>query len=342
MTLPDLTPWLTTKRPLRFREDGGFRILMVSDIHGGVGYNKKKTVAAMNALMEAEKPDLVVLGGDNAGPGVIHIETAEQLEEMLSEITSPMEERGIPWCHVFGNHDDNYGLPNEVSEKIYEAFPCCVSKAGDEDICGSGNYVLPVYDPNGEKILFNVFGLDSHDGMFEFFERYGMDRNTQVFYPFVGDHGQYDTVNVDQVVWYYTVSKAFERDMGRKIPAVMFMHIPVPEMALVARYRTDARVKGFQGEDVACSGLNSGLFRACVERGDVKGIFFGHDHWNDCSGTYMGIRLCYDASMSYHACQDNDLRGGRVIEFRAEDPAAFTTRLVKIRDVMGHEGDSDE
>ncbi len=62
MTLPDLTPWLTTKRPLRFREDGGFRILMVSDIHGGVGYNKKKTVAAMNALMEAEKPDLVVLG----------------------------------------------------------------------------------------------------------------------------------------------------------------------------------------------------------------------------------------------------------------------------------------
>ena len=137
-------------------------------------------------------------------------------------------------------------------------------------------------------------------------------------------------------------TKAFEKYAGGKVPAVMFMHIPLPETALVARYRTDAHVKGFQGEDVACTGLNSGLFRACVERGDVKGIFYGHDHWNDFSGTYMGIVLGYDASMSYHACQDNDLRGGRVIDVRAEDPAALTTRLVKIRDIMGHAGDSDE
>ena len=342
MTTAELAPWLRTKKPLRFSEKGTFRILMVSDIHGGVGYNKKKTVAAMKALTEAEEPDLVVLGGDNAGPGVIHIENAGQLKEMLEGIVSPMEERGIPWCHVFGNHDDNYGLPNEEAEKLYEAFPCCVSKAGDVDISGTANYVLPVYDCRGENVLLNVFGLDSHSGMTEFFERYGMDPRTEVFHPFVGDHGRYDTVNIDQVAWYYGTSKAFEKAFGKKIPAVMFMHIPLPEIDLVARYRTDARVKGFQGEDVACTGLNSGLFRACVERGDVKGIFFGHDHWNDFSGTYMGILLAYDASMSYHACQDNLLRGGRVIDLQASGPAVFTTRLVKIRDIMGHEGDSDE
>ena len=43
---PELTPWLTTKRPLRFRRDGTFRVLTVSDIHGGAGYNEKKTAAA--------------------------------------------------------------------------------------------------------------------------------------------------------------------------------------------------------------------------------------------------------------------------------------------------------
>ena len=189
MTLPYLTPWLTTKRPLRFREDGGFRILMVSDIHGGVGYNKKKTVAAMEALVETQKPDLVLFGGDTAGPGHIHIETPEQLGELLADLSGPMEERGIPWCHVFGNHDDNYGVPNEAAEEVYESFPCCVSKAGDPELDGVGNYVLPVFDAEGTELLLNVFGFDSHSGMSEFFEGYGMDPRTPVFPPFVGDHG---------------------------------------------------------------------------------------------------------------------------------------------------------
>ena len=342
MTYTEPAYWADLKKPLRFRADGSFRILMVSDVHGGVGYNRKKTVAAMNALVETQDPDLVLFGGDTAGPGVIHIETPEQLRDLLTDLSGPMESRGIPWCHVFGNHDDNYGVSNEAAEEIYESFPCCVSRAGDPELSGVGNYALPVFDPHGTAPLLNVFGLDSHSGMGEFFEQTGMDPRTPVFHPFVGDHGSEDTVHTDQVLWYYQLSKAFEREYGRKIPAVMFMHIPLPEFDLITRYRRDADFTGHQGEDVCFSPLNSGLFRACVERGDVKGIFCGHDHWNDFSGTYMGVTLACDASMSYHACQDNDLRGGRVIDFRAEDPASLTTRTVKIRDILGHTGDSDK
>jgi hypothetical protein len=342
MTGMDLTPWLTTKIPLRFRPDGSFRILMVSDVHGGAGYNRTKTTAAMEALVDAEQPDLVLFGGDTAGPGVIHVETAEQLRSLLADLSEPMERRGIPWCHVFGNHDDNYGVPNEAAEGVYESFPCCVSKAGDPELSGVGNYVLPVTSTDGGEILLNIYGFDSHSGMSEFFARYGIDPETKLFPPFVGDHGSEDTLNMDQVVWYYGISKEFESACGRKIPAVMFMHIPIPEFELITKYRRDARLTGHHGEDVCFSPLNSGIFRACVERGDVKGIFCGHDHWNDFSGVYMGITLACDASMSYHACQDNNLRGGRVIDFRAEDPASFTTRTVKIRAIMGHAGDSDE
>ena len=342
MTCTDPAYWRTTKKPLRFRPDGSFRILMVSDIHGGVGYNKKKTVAALEALTESQNPDLVVFGGDTAGPGHIHIETAEQLRDLLTDLSGPMERRGIPWCHVFGNHDDNYGVPNEEAEAVYEEFPCCVSKRGDPELSGVGNYVLPVYAAEGEELLLNVYGFDSHSGMQDFFIQYGMDPHTPAFPPFVGDHGSDDTVHMDQVLWYYQLSKAFEREWGRKIPSVMFMHIPLPEFDMVTRYRRDADLRGHQGEDVCFSPLNSGLMRACVERGDVKGIFCGHDHWNDFSAVYMGVTLAYDASMSYHACQDNELRGGRIIDFRAEDPGAFATRTVKIRDIMGHAGDSDE
>ena len=331
-----------TKIPLRFRGDGGFRILMVSDIHGGVGYNREKTVTALRALLEAEHPDLVVLGGDTAGPGVIHIENASQLRGMLDGLTAPMEEAGIPWCHVFGNHDDNYGLPNGEAEAVYESYPHCLSEAGPEELSGVGNYVLPVYSADGSTLLLNIFALDSHSGMRDWAERWGVDPSLRVLEPDVGDRSDYDTVNMDQVLWYYETSRAIEREQGRKVPAVLFMHIPPPEMHEASKHRCDVHLRGIQWEDVACSSLNSGLFRACLERGDVKGIFFGHDHLNDFDVTYMGIRMAYDASLSYHACQINELRGGRVIDFHASDPAAFTTRTVKIADILGHAGDSEK
>ena len=74
---------LYTKVPLKFNENGKYKILMISDIHGGVGFAAKKTVAAIQALLDVHKPDLVLLGGDIAGPGYIHIENQEQLKEML-------------------------------------------------------------------------------------------------------------------------------------------------------------------------------------------------------------------------------------------------------------------
>ncbi|MBQ8642087.1 MAG: hypothetical protein IJ480_07690 [Clostridia bacterium] len=47
------------KPTLHFHPDGTFRVLMVSDIHGGVGYNREQTVAALQALVDASRPDLV-------------------------------------------------------------------------------------------------------------------------------------------------------------------------------------------------------------------------------------------------------------------------------------------
>ena len=37
---------------LRFSADGKFRILMVSDIHGGRGYDADRTIRALDALID--------------------------------------------------------------------------------------------------------------------------------------------------------------------------------------------------------------------------------------------------------------------------------------------------
>ena len=337
-----LSETLKSRIPLRFDAEGRFRVLMFSDVHGGVGYNKAKTVAAIKALVETTKPDLVMLGGDNAGPGYIHIENAEQLKEMLAEITSPMEENSIPWAHVFGNHDDNYGLPNKDAEKIYESFPHCVSKAGPECHGGTANYLLPVYPRTGDEPVFGIWGMDSHGGMTEFAQRHHKDKPLEMLHPFAGGHGSYDSVDFGQVMWYYLISMEFEKRYGRKLPSMMIMHIPLPEYEIIVTNKDETHFFGYDDEDVACTALNPGLFRACVERGDVKAIFCGHDHWNDWQAEYLGIKLGYDASLSYHACQNNYLRGGRIFDIYESDPWDIRTETVKIREIMGHDGDSDE
>ena len=75
---------------------------------------------------------------------------------------------------------------------------------------------------------------------------------------------------------------------------------------------------GEKREAVCCSELNSGLFMACLERGDVKGIFCGHEHMNAYHGKYCGITLGYDSCVGYDMSAHDDVRGGRVIDISRE------------------------
>jgi hypothetical protein len=102
---------------LRAREDGSFRIVQISDTHmvTGVGSCKDAidadgrplpeseadplTVRFMEAILEVEKPDLVVLTGDQLHHDILDSQTA------LFKVVAPIIKRSIPWAAVFGNHD---------------------------------------------------------------------------------------------------------------------------------------------------------------------------------------------------------------------------------------------
>ena len=100
---------LYTKQELRFSEDGTFKILMLSDIQETLDYDER-SLRSMDALIEREQPDLVLLGGDICN-GLV-LKTAQELSDYLDIFTAPMEKRGIPWAHVFGNHD--HDIPVDV------------------------------------------------------------------------------------------------------------------------------------------------------------------------------------------------------------------------------------
>ena len=90
---------------------------------------------------------------------------------------------------------------------------------------------------------------------------------------------------------------------------------------------------GRRKETECSSTVNGGLFGAVLERGDVKGIFCGHDHVNTYAGNWRGVSLGYDGVGgygSYPRLRTEDpangaVRGGRVFRISESDPWHFRT-----------------
>ncbi len=60
-------------------------------------------------------------------------------------------------------------------------------------------------------------------------------------------------------------------------------------------------ILGEQQQEISSPLVNSGLFTALLEAGDVKATFVGHDHVNDYCGNFFGIHLCFGGGTGYHA-----------------------------------------
>ncbi len=317
---------ISLKHELKFDKNGKFKIVIFSDIQDTLP-EQKSTIDYMNKILDRVKPGLVILGGDNYD-GVD--KTARQLKEYLSIITEPMESRKIPWCHVYGNHAEGAyeyfnGYEKEKQEPIYESFDYCISKAGDTDVYGVGNYVLPVLRSDSDKIGFNVFCLDSHSYLNNF--ENGLEKKV-LLKRFIYSGNTYDVIHFSQINWYWNTSAALENYNGSKIPAMMFLHMPLYEWNYITTNPKQTDMQGTQGEKVCAPEANSGLLWAVYERGDVKAMLCGHDHINDFSGKYMGITMGYTPTIGSKEYFKEEIRGARVVEIDQEDAFNFTTKII--------------
>ena len=321
------------KPVLQFHPDGHFRILMISDFHGGTNHNPKLT-RAIEALVAHAQPDLVLIGGDTVAGGQFDVLNEETLYDYLYEVLSPIHTKNIPWAHVYGNHDKESGMTNAQQQPVFERVPMCLSSAGPKDIHGVGNYVLPVLSADGRRVAYHVFALDSNREYTEYLEAFGLPADTKVRleHPVCSGSAQAGPM-FDQVMWYYNTSLAAEQENGQKIPAVMYMHVPTPEHFHAARKPEQTHFRGAKREAVCCSELNSGLFMACLQRGDVKGIFCGHEHYCDFQAEYCGITLAYDGCVGYNMSAHDDLRGGRIIDLY--ENGDMKTHQVRLMDLIG-------
>lgn len=177
----------------------------------------------------------------------------------------------VPYAYAIGNHDDqgDYNRTQMVELDQQNALSYTQMSA---NLPGVANYVVSIYTPDGSKIAVNLFIFSTTDT-----NCYGIKG--------------WGCVEFATIEWYKQVSAQFtKQNGGTPIPAFAFFHIPMPEFMNVWNFRN---CTGIRDEEVCCFSVNTGLYAAFKDMGDVQGVYCGHDHNNDYLGLYNGIQLAY-------------------------------------------------
>lgn len=322
------------KHILRFDKNGEMRILMISDVQASAPAPSQRALDAIEIIVEREQPDLVLFGGDNS----LGCSSEEILKNYVEKMVAPMEARQIPWAHVYGNHDDEgKAMTRAQQQKVYESFDYCVSKAGPEDIKGVGNYVLPVYSSEESRTdpVFAVWGLDS--GSYVTDKGLAGSRAVLEDTMFRGHPGSgYAYMPFSQIQWYYNTSEEIEEYAGHKVPGMMYFHIPLQEFYEVVLNPEQTGMTGVQRDPICAGPLNSGMFTAILERGDIRAVSCGHDHINDYSGEFCGVKLCYASTLGYDTYHDEDIMGARMFIIQEENPYEIETYISYVSGIDPH------
>ena len=286
---------LYSKHKLYCNDDGSFRVLIIADAHMNINGNAtdvQEVKDRIKLLVDRENPNLVIFTGDNT----IGSSSEEKLRQNITALVSYIEEKQIPWCHVYGNHDHESALSEERQQVVYESFEYCISKTDADELTGVGNYVHGVYNKDG-SLASVVYLLDSG-----------------TYAP----GGGYDYIRQDQIDWYKSASLLLEKYNGGLVPGIMAFHIPLIENNTAHNNRNNTDIvysyDGDKNENICASNTDTELLETIWERGDVKAIVTGHDHVNTYMYNYLGVKLCSSPNVSDLTYYTSNVQGGRVFD----------------------------
>ena len=315
------------KHTLKFHPNGKFRILMVSDIQEAVEYDER-TVPALRKLIAETNPDLVIWGGDNCDGR--YLKTREELDNYLKIFTAPMEEKQIPWMHVYGNHDYDVDVPAAEQHDMYQAYPYCISGRSPEGVPGVSNYAVPILAHDSYHVAYCVYAFDTMHKNPEL--RPGVTTDDLLIPNRPKSFRKWDIVRFEQLMWYWNTSKQLEAQEGHTVRALAVMHVPPHEMYTCIDNPEETKFKGIHDESFQCGVLNPGLFATMMERGDVDIIAAGHLHRDTFEVEYGGIRMCLDGCGGFSPKSHDDRRGGRIFDI-CED-GSFETEFIAYQNLV--------
>ncbi|CEO94268.1 hypothetical protein PBRA_000053 [Plasmodiophora brassicae] len=308
-----------SRSPLQFDRNGRFRILQLTDLHFGEAPDKAwgplqdvMSMQNMVALIEMERPDLVVLSGDQVtGNNINGNATAYH-----GQIVRVLERHGVKWALVFGNHDDAPLEGHVVGERFPtttraelmrfdRTFRGSYSQFGPSSVRGVSNYLLPIADSKGATRAV-LYMLDSGGGSLDI------------------------AVDYSQVDWFESASR---RQGLQAAPGLLFLHVPLP---IVRRVWNEERwrCEGFKDDGIDVIRDDRGarsLISAIFRLQSIRGVIYGHDHGNDMCCRVKQTDFCFGRHSGYGG-YGNWTRGGRVIQLSlSDDPRTGWTGSTWIR-----------
>lgn len=323
-----------TDTTIRFNENGKLKILHIADTHLNYDKHFDASIWVIAEACDVEKPDLVVLTGDNTHPN----EDPEKTKKLINALMNIFESRNIPVAVTFGNHDAETGsMTREDIMEYYQTFPCVISTDNSEGFKNCATFNIPVLASDSDKVNFNLWVFDSGD--------YDED-----------EPRHYDRVRTEQIEWYKKTSAKLKAENGGKtVNSVVFQHIIVPEIYDVLKkvdskqpfavnhiYNEDEFYM-FDPEEVnygtlnekPCPGYyNDGQFDALVETGDVLAMFTGHDHTNAFGVRNQNIDIYTSPMTRYKGLAYTTQYGYRVVEIDEKDTSTYETRVERLYDVF--------
>ena len=324
-----------------FSSEKGLKIMMLTDIHLGGGRwtykTDKKAIYEIITMLQHEKPDLVVLCGDNvfACPGPIYNGGGNLDNKIVSKVILEMfEHEGVYFTTVFGNHDTEvFDLcGRQKLADLYESdkYAYCIFKQeftdSDAKMPSVTNQIISVKNGSGEtnKLLL-LIDTNAY-----------VDKSIKAVLDW-----NYDVIHQEQVDWAKGEISRLSQLAGYPgrtcIDTVAFMHIPVGEFqqayldlegnsfndtedAMLLKGVWDEKIDETLGLRIWYGGCTN--FKDAPEEadtffetfgpeglGNLEAIFCGHDHTNNVAVLYKGVTLAYGMSMDNTAYDDIALSG---------------------------------
>ncbi len=301
---------------LKFNSDGKFKIIHMADIQD-TPYTTPALLDYIKSVCITEKPDLIILGGDNiasaCGEAATQFLAESQVKKAIKSFMSIFEELDIPVAGVFGNHDGERMVSEEFQMEYYRTFDNFLGYDDGDNLVGCGTYNLPVLSSNGSKYAYNLWFFDTHGGRKDS--------------PELGR-----VVAQEQVDWYVKTSNELkEANGGNPLPSMAFQHHQVFEINDIINEK-GTLISGSALEEPYTGEVPSTQLETMIQQGDVVALFSGHNHVNDFIYEYKGIHLGQSTSVGFNS--SDDTRGFRVIELDEKDTSTYNTKTINIKETF--------
>lgn len=322
---------------LRFNSDHKFKIMQIADTQE-IPAVSPDTLSLINNALDREKPDLVIFTGDQIkGYSKKFKKDPAIIESTIDILVEPIAKRNIPFMVTYGNHDAQCGVDNRGQYKFYAKYDNFIS--GDlrnSDDVGTAD--IQIYSSTEDKPVFELYIIDSHGK--------------------AKDGAGYAPVDKEQIEWYVSRREQLKAENGDYLPSLVFQHIPVPEFFDVIKkvpkgtkgavpaygaheneyfVLNDETIAegGFMLESPASPDVNTGEFETMSEKGDVLGIYVGHDHNNSFVIKYKGVDLGYTQGAGFNVYGPGENRGVRIFELDETAPREYKTHTATFKELCG-------